>query len=89
MTPADVKLCSIVKAELLYGAARSNNPSAARKKLELFFAPYESFPFDDSAAVEYGRLRSQLAQAGTPIGPNKRSDDRRHCVEQATNPGYA
>jgi tRNA(fMet)-specific endonuclease VapC len=24
MTPLDIKLCSIVKAELLYGAARSN-----------------------------------------------------------------
>jgi tRNA(fMet)-specific endonuclease VapC len=61
MTPRDIKLCSIVKAELLYGAARSNNPAAARKRLELFFVPYESFPFDDLAAVEYGRLRGQLA----------------------------
>jgi len=70
MTPLDIKLCSIVKAELLYGAARSNNPAAAQKKLELFFAPYESFPFDDLAAVEYCRLRGQLARAGTPIEPN-------------------
>jgi tRNA(fMet)-specific endonuclease VapC len=68
--PPDVKLCSIVKAELLYGASRSNNELAARTKLELFFVPYESFPFDDPAAVEYGHLRGKLAMAGTPIGPN-------------------
>ena len=36
--PPDVKLCSVVKAELLYGASRSNNVLAARTKLELFFA---------------------------------------------------
>jgi tRNA(fMet)-specific endonuclease VapC len=70
MTPGNVKLCLIVKAELPYGAARSNNPSATTKKLELFFAPDGSFPFDDPAAVEYGSLRGQLARAGTPIGPN-------------------
>jgi tRNA(fMet)-specific endonuclease VapC len=68
--PPDIKLCSVVKAELLYGASRSNNALAARRKLELFFAPYESFPFDDRAAVEYGRLRGALAMAGTPIGAN-------------------
>jgi tRNA(fMet)-specific endonuclease VapC len=71
--PPNVKLCSVVKAELLYGASRSNNVLAARTKLELFFAPYESFPFDDPAAAEYGRLRGALAMAGTPIGPNDRT----------------
>ena len=68
--PSNIKLCSIVKAELLYGAARSNNAFEALARLETFFAPYESIPFDDTAAVEYGRVRGQLAEAGTPIGPN-------------------
>jgi tRNA(fMet)-specific endonuclease VapC len=31
---------------------------------------FVSFPFDDHAADEYGRLRAQLARQGTPIGPN-------------------
>jgi tRNA(fMet)-specific endonuclease VapC len=69
-TPAHVKLCSIVKAELLFGAYRSNNASVAQAKLAQFFAPYESLPFDDLAAAEYGRIRGQLAREGTPIGPN-------------------
>ena len=38
--------------------------------LSTFFEPYESLPFDDAAAAEYGRIRAQLAAAGTPIGPN-------------------
>ncbi|MGA2594310.1 MAG: hypothetical protein ABSH32_30795 [Bryobacteraceae bacterium] len=41
--PSNIKLCSIVKAELLYGASRSNNVSAALARLETFFAPYASY----------------------------------------------
>jgi tRNA(fMet)-specific endonuclease VapC len=40
--PATIKLCSIVKAELLYGASRSNDASTVLARLETFFAPYES-----------------------------------------------
>jgi tRNA(fMet)-specific endonuclease VapC len=68
--PSSIKLCSIVKAEMLYGAERANNPSAVLARLIEFFAPFESLPFDDAAAVEYGRIRRVLAEAGTPIGPN-------------------
>jgi tRNA(fMet)-specific endonuclease VapC len=68
--PSTIKLCSIVKAELWYGARRSNNPDKALARIERFFAPYESIPFDDDAAVEYGRIRGHLAASGTPIGPN-------------------
>jgi tRNA(fMet)-specific endonuclease VapC len=68
--PSSIKLCSIVKTELWYGAGRSNNPAAALARLERFFAPYESIPFDDAAAMEYGQIRRHLAAAGTPIGPN-------------------
>ena len=68
--PSNIKLCSIVKAEMWYGASRSNNASATLARLETFFEPYESIPFDDAAAAEDGRIRAQLAVAGTPIGPN-------------------
>ncbi len=59
-----------MKAELWYGARRSNNPVAAMARIERLFAPYESIPFDDAAAAEYSRIRGHLAGAGTPIGPN-------------------
>ena len=68
--PSEIKLCSVVKAELWYGAERSTKAAAVRTKLTAFFAPYDSLPFDDLAAVEYGRIRGQLAEAGAPIGPN-------------------
>lgn len=68
--PSEIKLCSVVKAELWYGAERSAKAAAVKTKLTAFFLPYESFPFDDAASVEYGRIRAQLAGAGTPIGPN-------------------
>src|SRR6266404_6454625 len=68
--PSNIKLCSVVKAELWYGARRSNNPAMAVARLETFFEPYESIPFDDAAAAEYGRIRALLAVAGTPIGSN-------------------
>ena len=68
--PSSIKLCSVVKAELWYGARRSNNPAAALARIERFFAPYESIPFDDAAAAEHGQIRRHLAAAGTPIGPN-------------------
>jgi len=68
--PSEIKLCSVVKAELWYGAARSNHVAVVMSKLSAFFAPYESFPFDDTAAIEYGRIRGQLARARTLIGPN-------------------
>jgi tRNA(fMet)-specific endonuclease VapC len=35
-----------------------------------FFAPFASLAFDDVCADHCGRLRSELAAAGTPIGPN-------------------
>src|ERR1039457_6183851 len=68
--PSTIKLCSIVKAELLYGASRSNDASTVLARLETFFAPYESMPCDDAAAAEYGRIRGHLAGAGPPIGAN-------------------
>lgn len=69
-SPATVRLCSIVKAELLYGARRSRSVAKALRRLEQFFEPLASAPFDDACAAEYGRIRAELAAAGTPIGGN-------------------
>lgn len=68
--PDDLKLCSVVKAELLYGARNSARIDENLIKLALFFAPFESVPFDDAAADHYGVLRVLLRRAGTPIGAN-------------------
>lgn len=66
----DVALCSVVKAELLYGAARSQQPERNQAQLQRFFAGFPSLSFDDQAAAAYGTLRAALEASGTPIGPN-------------------
>lgn len=68
--PDQVLLCSVVKAELLFGARNSSRVDANLKRLEQFWAPLESLPFDDLAASHYGEIRAGLKRAGTPIGGN-------------------
>lgn len=68
--PEHLRLCSVVKAELLYGAHRSSRVAENLARLGDFFASLESLPFDDSAADHYGALRATLAARGTPIGGN-------------------
>lgn len=68
--PAEIVLCSVVKAELIHGAYRSSRVADNLRLLERFFAPFASLPFDDHCADAYGRIRSDLERAGTPIGPN-------------------
>jgi tRNA(fMet)-specific endonuclease VapC len=67
---SQVRLSSIVKAELLFGARRSSRVADNLRLLEGFFATLASLPFDDRCADEYGLLRAELDRAGTPIGPN-------------------
>lgn len=67
---SDGKLCSVVKAELLYGARASERVDDNLARLAELFALYDSLPFDDDAAAHYGLLRAQLRRAGTPIGGN-------------------
>src|SRR5258708_5241920 len=70
-TPAgDVRLCSVVKAELYHGARRSQQSQTNLVKVENFARPFISLPFDDDAAREYGRLRADLESRGIAIGPN-------------------
>jgi tRNA(fMet)-specific endonuclease VapC len=66
----DVVVCAVVKAELFYGAMHSQNPSKNLADQQKFLALFASLPFDDSAALHYGRIRTELARAGTPIGGN-------------------
>jgi tRNA(fMet)-specific endonuclease VapC len=65
-----VRLSSVVKAELLYGARKSTRMAENLRVLERFFDTIASLPFDDRCAEEYGLLRDELDRAGTPIGPN-------------------
>ena len=70
-TPAsDIVVCSVVKAELFYGAARSQNPARSLAVQKRFLNQFISLPFDDKAAEIYGEVRTTLANTGRLIGPN-------------------
>jgi tRNA(fMet)-specific endonuclease VapC len=60
---------SLTVAEMEYGAAKSQNPDAARSRLYEFLTPFEIRDFDTKAAEHYGRIRAQLEKAGNIIGP--------------------
>ena len=66
--PDEIALCSIVKAELLYGAQKSSRVADNLRVLNRFFEPFYSVPFDDHCVETYGRIRAELERSGTPIG---------------------
>src|SRR5262249_36038691 len=70
--PADLRLCSVVLAELHYGVFRSPPAFQAhnRNLLARLCGQFTSVPFNDLAAEQYGRIRAHLAAQGMPIGPN-------------------
>lgn len=68
--PQDIVLCSVVKAELFYGAMKSMKPAENLAKQYRFVNRFASFPFDDNAAEAYSRIRARLEKLGMPIGPN-------------------
>ena len=70
LSAQDISVCSVVKAELFYGALKSANPVKVLAEQKKFLEQFASLPFDDRAADEYGRIRAHLARRGTPIGPN-------------------
>ena len=70
LPPSSITLCSIVKAELLYGARHSERVEDNLRLLNGFFSPLSSLPFDDRCAEEYGVIRAQLTAQGLIIGPN-------------------
>jgi tRNA(fMet)-specific endonuclease VapC len=69
-SPSDIALCSVVKAELLYGARRSQRAESNLQLLKTFFIPLQSLPFDDECAEHYGQIHAELLMQGKPIGPN-------------------
>ncbi len=69
MSSDQVVLCSVVKAELYHGAYKSSHRSENLALLNKIFSQFQSLPFDDRAAEEFGRVRMKLQEQGAPIGP--------------------
>ncbi len=67
--PRDIRLCSIVLAELYHGAYRSPAPQDNLKLVDELADTFVCLPFDELAAERFGEIRTALEKAGTPIGP--------------------
>ena len=68
--PSDIYLCSIVVAELLYGARKSASTAKNLALVLEFCEPFVSMPFDDRCAHQYALIRLDLERAGARIGAN-------------------
>ncbi len=69
-SPLELAICSVVRAELLWGARNSRRVEENLKRVRLFCEPLRSLAFDDDCAERYGSIRAELAAIGQPIGPN-------------------
>ena len=63
----DIVVCSVVKAELFYGAKKSKKIEENLAKQRKFFSHFLSLPFDDKASEIYSDIRADLETKGTPI----------------------
>ncbi len=65
---SDIVISSITKGEMYFGSSKSQTPERSRAKQDDFLRQFESIPFDDDAAEEYGSIRAYLEKRGSPIG---------------------
>ncbi len=68
--PNSIKIPSMVKAELLYGAEKSKRRDDNIEKVSHFLFPLEIIDFGDSESIEYSKIRSDLEKNGRIIGPD-------------------
>lgn len=66
--PNGLCISSITLAELQHGVAKSQFPERNAAALVQFLTVFNILPFDDLAAVEYGKICAYLQKKGTPIG---------------------
>ncbi len=68
INPGDIAISSITVSELQYGVCKSSRRKENRQRLEDFLFPFDILPYDEKAAEEYGRIRSDLERTGQTIG---------------------
>ena len=70
LAPEQILVCSVVRAELMFGARKSERVETNFHGFRQLLQPFESVPFDDAASEHYALIRASLERAGTPIGAN-------------------
>jgi len=67
--PRKIRLCSIVVAELFFGAFCSSDRERNMRLVRELTDTFISFSFDDDAAEIFGSIRASLEATGNSIGP--------------------
>ena len=67
---SEMKIPSVVAAELYYGALKSAKKDENIVKLSKFIAIYDVISFDEKSAEIYGEIRKKLESIGNIIGGN-------------------
>ena len=70
VSPDNLRIPSMVAAELRYGAEKSAKRAYNSERLEKFLALYEIMPFDEDSSKCYAKIRADLEQRGQIIGAN-------------------
>jgi tRNA(fMet)-specific endonuclease VapC len=68
-SPRDISIPAIALYELEVGIAKSNNPQKRKKQLEILVSRIAVLPFASKEAEVAARIRAELENLGTPIGP--------------------
>ena len=64
---SDMVVSSVTKCELYAGSAMSQTPIVSRAKQDRFLNHFDSLPFDDAAARQYGEVQAYLRRRGRLI----------------------
>ncbi len=64
----EICISSITVSELYYGVHKSQMVERNLQALALFLAPLNIVDYDEKAAIEYGKIRSDLESIGKTIG---------------------
>ena len=70
ISPKEIKIPFVVKAELLLRAYKSQTREQTVNKVKNFLKPFEIIPFTDDMTEEYAAIRAELELSGKIIGAN-------------------
>lgn len=70
LSPKEIKISAVVKAELLLGAFKSQTRDQTTNKVEKFLKPFDIVDFTDKMSYDYAEIRKDLELSGKPIGAN-------------------
>lgn len=70
ISPGQIAVSQVVRAELLVGCLKSKRPAAHRERVDQFLMNIAVRDVDAQVAEHYAEIRAELETLGKPIGPN-------------------